>query len=155
MNKRNQYTVMVETKEIRKICVVANSVEEAAELMCNVVANTDILQTDLSEDSEVFTEIAAYGKNENDVAKLHLYRVGVPCEDGEPTLGGMITPMQPAAAATVTAKLGAYPSFIIIGAITEPMAITVAGADPEMAAKNIHETTVTIASEPGIQPTTE
>lgn len=92
MNKRNQYTVMVETKEIRKFCVVASSVEEAAELMCNVVANTDILQTDLSEDSEVFTEIAAYGKNENDVAKLHLYRVGVPCEDDEATLGGMITP---------------------------------------------------------------
>ena len=91
MNKRNQYTVMVETKEIRKFCVVASSVEEAAELMCNVVANTDILQTDLSEDSEVFTEIAAYGKNENDVAKLHLYRVGVPCEDDEATLGGMIT----------------------------------------------------------------
>ena len=44
MNKRNQYTVMVETKEIRKFCVVASSVEEAAELMCNVVANTDILQ---------------------------------------------------------------------------------------------------------------
>ncbi len=92
MNKRNQYTVMVETKEIRKFCVVASSVEEAAELMCNVVANTDILQTDLSEDSEVFTEIAAYGKNENDVAKLHLYRVGVPCEDDEAMLGGMITP---------------------------------------------------------------
>ena len=55
MNKRNQYTVMVETKEIRKFCVVASSVEEAAELMCNVVANTDILQTDLSKDSEVFT----------------------------------------------------------------------------------------------------
>ena len=41
MNKRNQYTVMVETKEIRKFCVVASSVEEAAELMCNVAANTD------------------------------------------------------------------------------------------------------------------
>ena len=45
MNKRNQYTVMVETKEIRKFCVVANSAKEAAELMCNVVANTDILHT--------------------------------------------------------------------------------------------------------------
>ena len=92
MNKRNQYTVMVETKEIRKFSVVASSVEEAAELICNVVANTDILQTDVSENSEVFTEIAAYGKNENDVAKLHLCRVGVPCENDEPTLGGMITP---------------------------------------------------------------
>ena len=94
MNKRNQYTVMVETKEIRKFCVVASSVEEAAELMCNVVANTDILQTDLSDDSEVFTEIAAYGKNENDVAKLHLYRVGVPCEDDEATLGGIVPSQQ-------------------------------------------------------------
>ena len=85
---------MVETKEIRKFCVVASSVEEAAELMCNVVANTDILQTDLSDDSEVFTEIAAYGKNENDVAKLHLYRVGVPCEDDEATLGGIVPSQQ-------------------------------------------------------------
>ena len=94
MNKRNQYTVMVETKDIRKYCVIADSAEEAAELICNVVANTDILQTNVSEDSEVFTEIAAYGKNENDVAKLHLYRVGVPIEDDEPTLGGMITPQE-------------------------------------------------------------
>ena len=43
MNKRNQYTVMVETKEIRKFCVVASSVEEAAELMCNVVAKTKMM----------------------------------------------------------------------------------------------------------------
>lgn len=92
MNKRKQYTVMVETKEIRKFRVVAKSAEEAAELICNVVANTDILQTDVSEDNEVFTEIAAYGKNENDTAKLHLCRVGVPCDEDEPTLGGMITP---------------------------------------------------------------
>lgn len=92
MNKRNQYTVMVETKDIRKFCVVADSAEEAAELICNVVANTDILQTDVSEDSEIFTEIAAYGKNENDTAKLHLCRFGVPCDEDELTLGGMITP---------------------------------------------------------------
>lgn len=92
MNKRNQYTVMVETKDIRKFCVVADSAEEAAELICNVVANTDILQTDVSEDSEIFTEIAAYGKNENDTEKLHLCRFGVPCDEDEPTLGGMITP---------------------------------------------------------------
>ena len=92
MNKRNQYTVMVETKEIRKFCVVASSVEEAAELMCNVVANTDILHTDLSEDSEVITQVAAYGKDEKDTAKCQMFRVGVPCEDDEATLGGMITP---------------------------------------------------------------
>lgn len=92
MNKKEQYTVMLETKEIRKFKVVAKSAEKAAELICNVVANTDILQNELSEDSEVFTEIAAYGKNENDVAKLHLARFAVPCEDDEPTIGGMITP---------------------------------------------------------------
>ena len=51
---------MVETKEIGKFCVVANSAEEAAEFICKVVANTDILHTDLSEDSEVITQIAAY-----------------------------------------------------------------------------------------------
>ena len=92
MNKRNQYTVMVETKEIRKFCVVASSVEEAAELMCNVVANTDILHTDLSEDSEVITQVAAYGKDEKDTAKYQMFRVGVPCDEDEPTLGGIITP---------------------------------------------------------------
>ena len=90
--KTNQYTVMVETKEIRKICVVANSAEEAAEFICKVVANTDILHADLSEDSEVITQVAAYGKDEKDTAKCKMFRVGVPCDDGEPTLGGIITP---------------------------------------------------------------
>lgn len=90
--KTKQYTVMVETKEIRKICVVANSAEEAAEFICKVVANTDILHADLSEDSEVITQVAAYGKDEKDTAKCQMFRVGVPCDDGEPTLGGMITP---------------------------------------------------------------
>lgn len=92
MNKRKQYTVIVETKDIRKFRVVAKSAEEAAEVICNVVANTDILQTEVSDESEVFTEIAAYGKSENDTAKLHLCRFGVPCDEDEPTLGGMITP---------------------------------------------------------------
>ena len=46
--KTKQYTVMVETKEIRKFCVVANSAKEAAKFICKVVANTDILHTDLS-----------------------------------------------------------------------------------------------------------
>ena len=57
---------------------------------CGGVASVAIQKC--CQNSEVFTEIAAYGKNENDVAKLHLYRVGVPCEDDEATLGGMITP---------------------------------------------------------------
>jgi len=87
-----QYTVMVETKEIRKFCVVANSAEEAAEFICKVVADTDILHTDLSEDSEVITQVAAYGKDEKDTAKYQMFRVGVPCDEDEPTLGGIITP---------------------------------------------------------------
>ena len=60
-NENKQYTVMVETKEICKFCVVANSAKEAAEFICKVVANTDILHTDLSEESEVITQVAAYG----------------------------------------------------------------------------------------------
>lgn len=56
--KTKQYTVMVETKEIRKFCVVANSAKEAAEFICKVVADTDILHTNLSEDSEVITQVA-------------------------------------------------------------------------------------------------
>ena len=90
--KTKQYTVMVETKEIRKFCVVSNSAEEAAEFICKVVANTDILHTDLSEDSEVITQVAAYGKDEKDTAKCQMFRVGVPCDEDEPTLGGIITP---------------------------------------------------------------
>lgn len=90
--KTKQYTVMVETKEIRKFCVVANSAKEAAEFICKVVADTDILHTNLSEDSEVITQVAAYGKDEKDTAKCQMFRVGVPCDDGEPTLGGIITP---------------------------------------------------------------
>ena len=34
----------------------------------------------------------AYGKDEKDTAKCQMFRVGVPCDDGEPTLGGIITP---------------------------------------------------------------
>ena len=90
--KTKQYTVMVETKEIRKFCVVANSAEEAAEFICKVVADTDILHTDLSDDSEVITQVAAYGKDEEDTAKYQMFRVGVPCDEDEPTLGGIITP---------------------------------------------------------------
>ena len=58
--------------------MVANSAEEAAEFICKVAANTDILHTDLSEDSEVITQIAAYGKDEKDTAKYQMFRVGVP-----------------------------------------------------------------------------
>ena len=90
--KTKQYTVMVETKEIRKFCVVANSAKEAAEFICKVVANADILHTNLSEDSEVITQVAAYGKDEKDTAKCQMFRVGVPCDEDEPTLGGIITP---------------------------------------------------------------
>jgi hypothetical protein len=42
---------------------------------------------------------------------------------------------------------------IIAGNITEPIAITVAGLEPEMVAKKAQASTAAIATPPGIQPT--
>src|SRR5690606_25258333 len=68
-------------------------------------------------------------------------------------LGGMITPMDPAEAATAEAKPPSYLRATIAGIIKPPIAATVAGPDPEIAAKNIQATIVTMLNPPVIQPT--
>src|SRR5699024_6676905 len=68
-------------------------------------------------------------------------------------LGGMMTPIDPAEAATADAKPPSYLRAIIAGIIKPPIAATVAGPDPEIAAKNIQATMLTMLNPPAIQPT--
>ena len=68
-------------------------------------------------------------------------------------LGGMMTPMVPDAAVIAAAKEASYFLSFMEGTINEPIADTVAGPEPEMAAKNIQAKTVTIAKPPVIKPT--
>jgi len=63
-------------------------------------------------------------------------------------LGGIITPMLPAVAISARVKLLLYPFCSIVGMTIEPIAATVAGPDPDTAAKNIQSTTVTVARPP-------
>src|SRR5699024_8081966 len=67
-------------------------------------------------------------------------------------LGGINTPIEPAEAVIAAAKPGLYLCSFIAGIIKEPIAATVAGPDPDIAAKNILASTVTIASPPVIKP---
>ena len=66
--------------------------------------------------------------------------------------GGIITPIVPAVATNAKAKERLYPSSIIVGITIAPTAATVAGPEPDTAAKNMHTKTVTIASPPVILP---
>ena len=68
-------------------------------------------------------------------------------------LGGTMTPRQPEAAISATAKGLSYPCSIMAGTMTAPMAATVAGPEPEMAPKNIQVMTVTTAKPPVMCPT--
>ena len=65
----------------------------------------------------------------------------------------MITPIVPAAAVIAAAKPASYLRSFIEGIMNEPIAETVAGPEPEIAAKNIQARTVTIASPPVMNPT--
>lgn len=68
-------------------------------------------------------------------------------------LGGMMQPIVPAEEMTAAAKSGLYFFSTIIGTMKEPMAETVAAAEPEIAPKNMQATTVTIARPPVMKPT--
>ena len=57
-----------------------------------------------------------------------------------------MTPVIPAAAVIAAEKGRLYPAFSISGIILDPIAATVAGEDPEIAAKNIEASTFTYAS---------
>jgi hypothetical protein len=67
-------------------------------------------------------------------------------------LGGIITPKDPAEAVIDAANPSLYPCSFISGIIKDPIAETVAGPEPEIAAKNIQLTVVTIANPPVIEP---
>src|SRR5690625_661776 len=68
-------------------------------------------------------------------------------------LGGIITPIEPADAVTAAAKPVSYFLFSIDGIIIDPIAATVAGPEPDIAAKNMLAKTVTIANPPTKYPT--
>ena len=68
-------------------------------------------------------------------------------------LGGIITPIAPETEVIAAENPGEYPFSFISGIIKEPIAETVAGPEPDIAAKNIHVTVVTIANPPIILPT--
>ncbi len=70
-------------------------------------------------------------------------------------LGGIIVPRKPATEHVVTAKRLSYPASIMEGTKIEPIAITVAVAEPEIAPMNAEATNATIASPPGRPPTME
>src|SRR5699024_4725536 len=67
-------------------------------------------------------------------------------------LGGINTPIEPAEAVIAAANPLSYFFSFIEGIIKEPIAATVAGPEPEIAAKNILANTVTIAKPPAIKP---
>ena len=63
-------------------------------------------------------------------------------------LGGITTPIAPADAINAAENAGLYPALIIAGTRMTPRAATVAGPDPEIAAKKQATTTQTIATPP-------
>jgi len=65
----------------------------------------------------------------------------------------MMTPIVPAAAEIAVANPASYPFSFMAGIIKEPIAETVAGPEPEIAAKNIQANTVTMAKPPVMKPT--
>ena len=59
--------------------------------------------------------------------------------------GGIRIPNEPEEVITPTLKRFGYPALTIAGNITEPIAITVAGLEPEIVAKKAHANTAAIA----------
>ena len=66
--------------------------------------------------------------------------------------GGMRMPSEPAAVTIPTENFSSYFAFIRAGIMIEPIAATVAGDDPEIAAKNAHAAVAAIARPPGSRP---
>ena len=65
-----------------------------------------------------------------------------------PILGGIITATEELAIIKPRVKLLSYPAFVIGGSIKTAIAITVAGAEPLTAARNIQERTTVKANPP-------
>src|SRR5699024_12729321 len=68
-------------------------------------------------------------------------------------LGGMIIPRAPADTITAVANFLSYPSATIAGINIPPIAATVAGPEPEIAAKNMLVRIAAIANPPVYLPT--
>ncbi len=64
------------------------------------------------------------------------------------TDGGIRMPSVPPDAVMPPANAGEYPWRTIAGIMIEPIAATVGGPEPEIAAKNMHASTVTMARPP-------
>ena len=69
--------------------------------------------------------------------------------------GGIRIPRVPALVMTPAAKLSGYPALTMPTMTIEPIAATVAGEDPETAAKIMHAMTEAMAIPPLICPTRE
>src|SRR5699024_6203205 len=67
-------------------------------------------------------------------------------------LGGISTPIEPAEAVIAAANPLLYLFSLMEGIINDPIAATVAGPEPDIAAKNMLANTVTIARPPEINP---
>ena len=65
-------------------------------------------------------------------------------------LGGIMGPSPPEIVIKPAANSSSYPSFFISGYMTDPIAATVPGAEPDRAAKKAQATTVAIANPPRI-----
>ena len=63
-----------------------------------------------------------------------------------------MTPIHPAAARSPRINFRSYPFSSMVGSTMPPMAATVAGPEPEIAAKNMQATTATMARPPVIRP---
>jgi len=68
-------------------------------------------------------------------------------------LGGIRMPKEPEEVRRPMEKRSPYPSLMRAGIIILPMAMTVAGEEPDMAAKNMHAITPAMASPPVNLPT--
>ena len=66
--------------------------------------------------------------------------------------GGITTPMAPPAAIRAQEKAAGYPAFTRAGIMIRPKAATVAGPEPEIAAKKQETTTQTMAMPPRMWP---
>ena len=66
--------------------------------------------------------------------------------------GGTIGPRVPAVVISPIEKYLSYPAATIAGYIIEPMAITVAGLDPEIEPNSRQASTAAAANPPGNQP---
>ena len=68
------------------------------------------------------------------------------------TEGGIMMPRVPPADEMAPAKPGVYRWRTMAGIMIDPMAATVGGPEPEIAAKNMHASTVTMARPPYVRP---